>query len=47
VQQEHSEDTIDEVRAFLSEYELFLSGKTQGTTAAYLRTVDHLIGWVA
>jgi site-specific recombinase XerD len=40
-------DTIDEARALLGEYEQFLSGKAQGTRAAYLRTVRHLIGWVA
>ena len=40
-------DTIDEVRVLLSEYEQFLSGKAEGTTEAYLRTVRHLIGWLA
>src|SRR5438874_436876 len=38
---------IDETRALLSEYEQFLSGKAKGTTLAYLRTVRHLIRWVA
>src|SRR5438105_13368641 len=41
------DSAIDEVAALLSEYEQFLSGKAQGTMAAYLRTVRHLIGWVA
>lgn len=41
------ESAIDETRALLSEYEQFLSGKAKGTTAAYLRTVRHLLGWVA
>lgn len=41
------EGAIDEVRALLSEYEQFLSGKAQGTMDAYLRTARHLIGWVA
>ena len=40
-------DAIEEVRALLEEYEQFLSGKAEGTTDAYLRTVRHLIGWVA
>src|SRR2546426_2697695 len=40
-------DAIEEVRALLEEYEQFLSGKAQGTTDAYLRTVRHLIGWLA
>ena len=38
---------IDEVRVLLDEYEKFLSGKARGTTDAYLRTVRHLIEWVA
>src|SRR5947209_17395159 len=38
---------IDETRALLSEYEQFLSGKAKGTTEAYMRTVRHLIRWVA
>jgi site-specific recombinase XerD len=41
------ESAIDEVAALLSEYEQFLSGKAEGTREAYLRTVRHLIGWVA
>jgi site-specific recombinase XerD len=41
------ESAIDETRALLSEYEQFLSGKAKGTTEAYLRTVRHLLGWVA
>src|SRR3989440_3995589 len=40
-------DAIEEVRALLEEYEQFLSGKAQGTTDAYLRTVRHLIAWLA
>ena len=40
-------DAIEEVRALLEEYEQFLSGKAQGTTEAYLRTVRHLIAWLA
>src|SRR6266487_665078 len=39
--------TIDEARALLGEYEQFLSGKAEGTREAYLRTVRHLIGWLA
>ncbi len=35
-------DAIEEVRALLEEYEQFLSGKAQGTTDAYLRTVPSL-----
>src|SRR5438128_453235 len=41
------DDAIYEARALLGEYEQFLSGKAQGTMDAYLRTVRHLIGWVA
>lgn len=41
------EHTSDETRALIDEYEQFLSGKAQGTIDAYLRTVRHLIGWVA
>ena len=40
-------DAIDEVHALLGEYEQYLSGKAEGTTAVYLRTVRHLIGWLA
>src|SRR6266566_8805105 len=40
-------NAIEEVRALVGEYEQFLSGKAEGTTDAYLRTVRHLIGWVA
>jgi site-specific recombinase XerC len=40
------DDAIEEARALLDEYEQFLSGKAQGTTDAYLRTVRQLIGWV-
>jgi hypothetical protein len=38
---------IEEVRALLEEYEQFLSGKAEGTMDTYLRTVRHLIGWLA
>ena len=41
------DDAIEEARALLGEYEQFLSGKAEGTTEAYLRTVRHLIRWVA
>src|SRR5258708_20768207 len=41
------DDAINEVHALLGEYEQFLSGKAEGTTDAYLRTVRHLIAWVA
>jgi site-specific recombinase XerD len=37
----------DKVGALLDEYEQFLAGKAQGTKEAYLRTVRHLMGWVA
>ena len=42
------DNAIYEVRALVDEYEQFLSrsGKTEGTTEAYLRTVRHLIEWV-
>src|SRR5437879_10475905 len=41
-------NSIYEVRTLIDEYEQFLSrsGKAEGTTEAYLRTVRHLIGWV-
>ncbi len=31
----------------LQEYEHFLSGKAEGTIEAYLRTVRHVMEWVA
>src|SRR6266699_700184 len=40
-------DAIDEIQALLSEYEQYLSGKAEGTTALYLRSVRHLIAWLA
>src|SRR5437868_14990027 len=40
-------NAIEEVRDLVGEYEQFLSGKAQGTTDAYLRTVRHLIAWLA
>ena len=40
-------NAIEEVRSLVGEYEQFLSGKAEGTMDAYLRTVRHLIGWVA
>ena len=41
------DDGIDEVDALLDKYEQFLAGKAQGTKEAYLRTVRHLMGWLA
>jgi site-specific recombinase XerD len=41
------DNSTDEIRALLHEYEQFLSDKAEGTTEAYLRTVRDLIGWVA
>jgi site-specific recombinase XerC len=40
-------DTIDEARTLVGEYEQFLSGKAEGTTEAYIRTVRYLTDWVA
>src|SRR5438105_12250709 len=40
-------NAIEEVRDLVGEYEQFLSGKARGTMDAYLRTVRHLIAWVA
>ena len=40
-------NAIEEVRDLVDEYEQFLSGKARGTMDAYLRTVRHLIAWVA
>jgi hypothetical protein len=42
-------DAKEVIRALLDEYEQFLSGsgKAEGTIEAYLRTVRHLIAWVA
>jgi len=37
----------DKVGALLDEYEQSLAGKAQGTKQAYLRTVHHLMGWIA
>ncbi len=41
------DDAFEEVVALLDEYKQFLSGKAQGTTDAYLRTVRQVMGWVA
>ena len=43
------DDVIEGVRVLLGEYEQFLSGsgKAERTTDIYLRTVRHLIEWVA
>jgi site-specific recombinase XerD len=41
------EKAIEEVGALVDEYEQFLWGKAPGTRQAYLRTVRHLIGWMA
>ena len=41
------DNAIEKARALVDEYEQFLSGKAEGTTEAYLRTVRHLIGWLA
>src|SRR5712692_2509563 len=41
------DDAFEEVVALLDEYEQFLSGKAQGTTDAYLRTVRQVMKWVA
>ncbi len=40
------DNAIDELSALVDEYERFLSGKAEGTTEAYLRTVRHLVGWI-
>ena len=40
-------DAIDGVHTLLSEYEQYLSGKADGTTALYLRSIRHLIAWLA
>src|SRR5260221_117561 len=40
-------DAVDEVYVLLDEYKHFLSGKAEGTTEAYLRTVRQLIAWIA
>ena len=41
------DNAIEEVYVLLDEYKQFLSGKAEGTTEAYLRTVRQLIAWVA
>ena len=41
------DDSTKEIGALLDEYEQFLSGKAEGTTDAYLRTVHRLVEWVA
>src|SRR5438105_3575832 len=41
------EEAMEEVGALVGEYEQFLAEKAQGTRDAYLRTVRHLIGWMA
>ena len=40
-------ENIDPVDDLLDEYEQFLSDKATGTMDAYLRTVRHLLGWLA
>jgi site-specific recombinase XerC len=40
-------EAIEGVHTLLSEYEQYLSGKADGTTALYLRSVRHLIAWLA
>ncbi|GER90531.1 hypothetical protein KDW_46930 [Dictyobacter vulcani] len=37
----------EEICTLLEEYEQFLFGKSEGTTDSYLRTIRHLIGWLA
>ncbi|GHO94615.1 tyrosine recombinase XerD [Reticulibacter mediterranei] len=37
---------LDNSYALIGEYKQFLTGKAEGTTDAYLRTVRHLIGWI-
>lgn len=41
---ESKEPTDEEL---LREYERFLSGKAEGTIEAYLRTIGHLMEWIA
>ena len=41
------DNAVETLRTLIDEYEQFLSGKAEGTTEAYLRTVRHLIEWVA
>jgi site-specific recombinase XerD len=41
------DDASEGACALVGEYEQFLSGKAEGTTDAYLRTVRHLIEWLA
>jgi site-specific recombinase XerD len=38
---------VDQVRALLDEYEQYLAGKAAGTREAYVRTVRHLLNWLA
>jgi site-specific recombinase XerC len=40
-------DTFDEINVLVGEYEQFLSEKADGTRVAYLRTVRHLMEWLA
>src|SRR5437016_5419767 len=39
--------TIEKAGTLINEYEQYLVGKAEGTIDAYLRTVRHMIGWVA
>src|SRR5207302_3290089 len=41
------DNAVEALHTLIDEYEQFLSGKAEGTTEAYLRTVRHLIEWVA
>src|SRR5215472_8100596 len=40
-------DANDGVHTLLSEYEQYLSGKADGTTALYIRSIQHVIAWLA
>jgi site-specific recombinase XerD len=40
-------DSVEEVNTLLDEYKVFLAGKAEGTADAYMRTVRHLVRWIA
>jgi site-specific recombinase XerC len=41
------DQAIDEAHTLLNEYRQFLTDKAEGTRDAYVRTAQHMIGWVA
>ena len=47
MKQQQSEEDQDIAELLLQEYEHFLSNKAEGTIDAYVRTIRHVMEWVA